>query len=268
MVSRRHSVAPGDKLAVYQAARFDATGSAEVMADGRDEMSAKPVSQLPLLVVTDLMGTTLRDDGTVLPAYHAAFAECAIPFTEEELATKRGAHKLSLFTEFASRRYSPDEATIRAAAALEIFESQLRHFLANGGRTPIAGAEDAITRLRQAGIQVALTSGFDRGLIADIVAHCGWGELFDAIAYSDEVPAGRPAPYLIFQAMQKTRVEPVVRVATIGDTVLDLQAGSNAGAGWVIGVLSGAHDAETLGRTPHTHLLPSIAELPSLFGIA
>jgi phosphonatase-like hydrolase len=230
-------------------------------------MSAKPVSQRPLLVVTDLMGTTLRDDGAVLPAYHAAFAECAIPFTEEELAAKRGAHKLSLFTEFAARRYPADDAAKRAAAALEIFEKQLRHFLASGGGNPIEGAEDAVSRLRQAGIKVVLTSGFDRGLIADIVKHCGWGELFDAVVYPDEVPAGRPAPYLIFQAMQKTRVEPVKRVATIGDTVLDLQAGTNAGAGWVIGVLSGAHDAETLGRTPHTHLLPSIAELPALFGI-
>src|SRR5256714_1205634 len=232
-----------------------------------DEMRANQAPQQPLLVVTDLMGTTLRDDGAVLPAYRAAFAECAIPFTEGELATKRGAHKLSLFTEFAARRYSPGEAAKRAAAALEVFERQLRHFLASGGGTPIAGAEDAITRLHQAGIQVALTSGFDRGLIADIVAHCGWGELFDAIAYSDEVPAGRPAPYLIFRAMQKPRVEPVARVAAIGDTALDLQAGSNAGAGWVIGVLSGAHDAETLGRTPHTHLLPSIADLPGLLGI-
>ncbi len=52
----------------------------------------------PLLVVTDLMGTTLRDDGAVLPAYHAAFAECSIPFTEAELAARRGAHKLSLLT--------------------------------------------------------------------------------------------------------------------------------------------------------------------------
>jgi phosphonatase-like hydrolase len=181
-------------------------------------MSANRASLQPLLVVTDLMGTTLRDDGAVLPAYRAAFAECAIPFTEDELATKRGAHKLSLFTEFASRRYPPDDAARRAAAALEVFESQLRHFLASGGGTPIAGAEDAIARLRQAGIRVALTSGFDRGLIADIVAHCGWGELFDAIAYSDEVPAGRPAPYLIFQAMQKTRVEPVARVVATGDT--------------------------------------------------
>jgi len=230
-------------------------------------MSANPAAQRPLLVVTDLMGTTLRDDGAVLPAYRAAFAECSIPFTEEELATKRGAHKLSLFTEFAARRYPADEAENRATAALEVFERQLRHFLASGGGTPIAGAEDAVTRLRQAGIKVALTSGFDRGLIADIVAHCGWSELFDAVVYPDEVPAGRPAPYLIFQAMQKTRVEPVARVAAIGDTALDLQAGTNAGAGWIIGVLSGAHDAETLGRTPHTHLLPSIAELPALLGI-
>ena len=230
-------------------------------------MSAKLVSQKPLLVVTDLMGTTLRDDGAVLQAYRAAFAECAIPFTEEELATKRGAHKLTLFTEFAGRRYLPEEAAKAAAAALSVFESQLRRFLASGGGVPIPGAEEAIRRLRAAGIKVALTSGFDRGLIADIVAHCGWGELFDAIVYPDEVPAGRPAPYLIFQAMQKTRAETAARVAAIGDTALDLQAGTNAGAGWVIGVLSGAHDAATLGRTPHTHLLPSISELPDLLGV-
>ena len=230
-------------------------------------MSPKPNPQQPLLVVTDLMGTTLRDDGAVLPAYRAAFAECAIPFTEEELATKRGAHKLTLFTEFAARRYPAEEAKKIAAAALEVFESQLRRFLASGGGVPIPGAEHAVRRVRAAGIKVALTSGFDRGLIADIVKHCGWGEMFDAVVYPDEVPAGRPAPYLIFQAMQKTRVEAVARVAAIGDTALDLQAGTNAGAGWVIGVLSGAHDAETLGRIPHTHLLPSIADLPNLLGI-
>ena len=81
-----------------------------------------------------------------------------------------GAHKLSLFTEFATRRYPADEAPKIAAAALKVFESQLRRLLASGGGMPISGAEDAIRLLRAAGIKVALTSGFDRGLITDIAA--------------------------------------------------------------------------------------------------
>ena len=146
------------------------------------DMNANLAAQGPLLVVTDLMGTTLRDDGAVLPAYRTAFAECAIPFTEQELANCRGAHKLNLFTEFATRRYPADEAPKIAAAALTVFESKLRRLLASGGGMPISGAEDAIRQLRTAGIKVALTSGFDRGLIADIVAHCGWAELFETDA--------------------------------------------------------------------------------------
>src|SRR4029077_5416843 len=109
--------------------------------EGNRRMSAQPAPLRPLLVVTHLMGSTMRDDGAVLPAYRAAFAECAIPFTEEALAAKRGAHKLSLFTEFAARRYPADEAGRRATASLEVFERQLRHFLASVGGTPIDGAE-------------------------------------------------------------------------------------------------------------------------------
>ena len=79
------------------------------------DMKANLAVQGPLLVVTDLMGTTLREDGAVLPAYRTAFAECAIPFTEQELANWGDAHKLSLFTEFAMRRYPADEAPKIAA---------------------------------------------------------------------------------------------------------------------------------------------------------
>ena len=34
--------------------------------------------------------------------------------------------------------------------------------------------------------------------------------------------------------------------------------------GMVVGVLSGAHTLEILDRTPHTHILRSIADLPAL----
>ncbi len=49
-----------------------------------------------------------------------------------------------------------------------------------------------------------------------------------------------------------------------GDTVRDLQAGFRAGVKFNVAVLSGAHNAEQLSEEPHTHLLSSVAELPTL----
>jgi len=53
-------------------------------------------------------------------------------------------------------------------------------------------------------------------------------------------------------------------LAVAGDTADDLWSGHRAGAGVVAGVLSGAHDRDTLAAAPHTHLLGSVAELPAL----
>jgi len=90
--------------------------------------------------------------------------------------------------------------------------------------------------------------------------------VIDAIVCGDEVVAGRPAPAMIFEAMRRTGVSDPTRVMVVGDTVLDLQAGRAAGAGWVVGVTSGAHDRARLLQAPHTHLLQSVAEIPRLLG--
>ena len=61
---------------------------------------------------------------------------------------------------------------------------------------------------------------------------------------------GRPAPYLILRAMEATGASSVHKVASVGDTTLDLQAGYNAGVRWNVGVLSGAHDRQSLETSP------------------
>ena len=78
------------------------------------------------------------------------------------------------------------------------------------------------------------------------------------------MPAGRPAPYMIFEAMARLGVGDVRGVLAVGDTPLDLQAGTRAGCGGVIGVLSGSHTIETLGPVRHTHIIASVADLPEL----
>ena len=94
----------------------------------------------------------------------------------------------------------------------------------------------------------------------------GWavGETVDALITSDTVAASRPAPYLIFHAMEATGVTDVRRVLTAGDTPNDLGAGMNAGAGFVVGVTTGSFTRSQLEAEPHTHILDSVATLPEL----
>lgn len=222
---------------------------------------------LPELVVSDFAGTTMKEEGAVLVAYRLALTEFDIPFTEEDLAARRGASKRAVFQELAARVRATEEVDAVAGKALAIFEDALKREYESGPVKEIEGAGAAVAALRAAGVKVALTSGFERGVVDLLVRRLGWADLFDRVYASDDAPAGRPAPYLIYRAMIDLRVHDVGRVCVVGDTPLDLQAASNARAGWIVGVLSGAHGLETLGATPHTHLLSSIAGLPKMLGL-
>ena len=221
---------------------------------------------LPELVIFDFAGTTLRDDGAVLAAYRRALKRHDIPFTEDDLAARRGAAKRAVFRELAGRPTPSDATDELADRALADFEAALRQEYTSGEVVPIEGAESTARWLRQRGVKLALSSGFDRGLVDLLVGRLGWQTLFDRVLAAEDAPAGRPAPYLIFRAMMDLGAHDLARVAVVGDTPLDLEAGANARAGWVVGVLSGAHGVETLGAARHTHLLPSVAHLPRLLG--
>ena len=63
---------------------------------------------------------------------------------------------------------------------------------------------------------------------------------------------GRPAPYMIFRAMEAVGVTQWREVINVGDTPLDLQAGTNAGVLGVAGVLTGLLWEGTVAtRTAH-----------------
>ena len=56
-------------------------------------------------------------------------------------------------------------------------------------------------------------------------------------------------------------------VVVVGDTASDVLSGVNAGAGLVVGVLTGAHDEEQLLAAGADEIITSIAELPALLGL-
>src|SRR5258707_1114040 len=71
---------------------------------------------------------------------------------------------------------------------------------------PIAGAEEAIRKLREKNYLLATTTGFDREIVIPIFRRFGWEKYFAAIIASDDVSQGRPSPYMLFHAMETAAV--------------------------------------------------------------
>ena len=94
----------------------------------------------------------------------------------------------------------------------------------------------------------------------------GWHTpgVIDASITSDEAPHGRPHPDMIQTLMKRAGVANTRAVAKVGDTSVDLQEGTNAGCGLVIGVTSGAFTGEELLAFPHTHIIATVAEVPAI----
>lgn len=215
------------------------------------------------LVVFDMAGTTVADRGEVPDAFTAALAEHGIAVTAEQVKGVRGSSKRQALLRLIPA--GPEQARL-ADEAYASFRAQLAQRYASEGVQPIPGAEAAFRWLRERDIRVALNTGFDRDTTCLLLDALGWAQgTVDAVVCGDDVAQGRPAPYLIFRAMEATRTSSVDRVANVGDTTADLHAGHNARVRWNIGVLSGAHDRPTLEAAPHTHLLPSVAELTGLW---
>lgn len=217
---------------------------------------------LPLLVVFDLAGTTVRDDGQVPAAFTTALGEAGIQVTPDQIAGVRGASKKEAIGHLISP--GPDHAR-RVEDAYAAFQRSLSRLYGDGGVSSVDGAEATFAWLRALDVRIALNTGFDRVITDLLLAALRWSKVADAVVCGDDVPRGRPAPDLILRAMELTGVPDPGRVANVGDTTLDLEAGHRAHVRFNVGVLSGAHDRSRLEKAPHTHLLAGVFELPSLW---
>jgi phosphonatase-like hydrolase len=216
------------------------------------------------LVVFDMAGTTIEDSGQVPEAFTEVLRRHGIEISEDALRAVRGASKRDAIRHFVARHRTADGEALTDEIFAD-FRDYLGRLFKAGGVKPVAGAVGIFKWLRERGIKVALNTGFDRMTTDLIIDTVGWQNgVVDAVVCGDDVALGRPAPYLIFRAMEATGVTSVHRVMCVGDTVLDLQAGRNAGARHVVGVLSGAHRKEQLEKEPHTHLIASVAALSSI----
>ena len=226
-------------------------------ADPSDDDDDPP---MPLkLIVLDIGGTLIADHGEVPDAMLGAFARHGITVTPQEFSEWRGASKRGMVRHFVTREHK-SEALIEPIYA-DFTETVTKAY---EKVQPIAGAEQAMKELASMGLILATTTGFDRPLTTAILARLGWPHYFAASITSDDVSEGRPAPYMLFRAMEAARINETQVVMAVGDTPLDLQAANNGSMGAAIGVYSGAATEDRLRKERNSGVLPSVAALPDL----
>ena len=252
-LSRRQSLKTLAALAVTQAG-----------AAAAQDAGAKPKLRL---VVLDIGGTLIPDKGEVPEAMKSALDKGGIEASYAEIGEWRGASKRGMIRHFVDLRAKKGSDLDQLTDAI-FADFNARADVAYKDVRPLPGIEEAMREMRAQGLLLATSTGFGKELNTTIFRRLKWGEQFAVSINSDDVVDGRPAPYMIFRAMEATHVENVAEVAVVGDTPLDLQAANNAGVRGVIGVTSGAATEDRLRRERYTHILKSVADLPALLRTA
>lgn len=216
------------------------------------------------LVVLDMAGTTVRDDGLVEQAFNNALDDAGVRAgSAEHQSAQRyvwetmGQSKIEVFGAL-----FPDDSD-RARRANAVFERCYDELMAHSCE-PINGAEQAMRTLRDAGVRVCLTTGFARATRECLLDRLRWHDLVAFVVGPEEAGRGRPHPDMIQTAARHFGLDDPRRVAVAGDTGYDVLAGTRSGASVVAGVLTGAHDARTLTEHGATHVLESVADLPAV----
>ncbi|HYL63123.1 MAG TPA: phosphonoacetaldehyde hydrolase [Candidatus Methylomirabilis sp.] len=196
-------------------------------------------------VVLDWAGTTV-DHGSVAPArtLQKLFAQLGITLSESETRRDMGLPKQDHIRAILAlprvrdawqgvRGRAPNEAD--AAEAYQQFIPLQLSCLAEYS-VIIPGVPEAVHALRQRGLKIGSTTGYTRAILDLLVEQSTQsGYVPDCSIAPEDVGAGRPHPFMIYENAVRLQIYPMSALVKIGDTPADIQEGLNAGA-WSIGV--------------------------------
>jgi len=231
------------------------------------------------LVVSDMAGTTVRDDREVEKCFMQAAANTGLNAPTDRVIAMMGISKKLVFQTLWAEQIDKEDPSYVSKVEASFIE--FKQILENHYRTqpvePTVGCLELFDWLRSQQIKIALTTGFYRE-VTDIILHrLGWDRGLnanyigteDSLIQASITPSeiynqeGRPAPYMIQKAMYLLGITDPKQVVCIGDTPADLAAGKNAGCLYTFGVTNGTHTEEQLAAYPHDGLVASLAEFQS-----
>lgn len=196
-------------------------------------------------VVFDWAGT-IADFGSRAPVsalqsvFAAAGVPVAVPEARESMGLAKKAHIRSILeiprvreVWMATHEAYPSGAEVNKLYA-EFIPSQIRVLADHSCLIP--GIANAVNRMRSRGLKIGTTTGYNRAMLDYLLQRAAaQGFIPDSALCPDDVPAGRPLPWMCYLTAIRLETYPMSAMVKIGDTPADIEEGRNAGM-WTIGV--------------------------------
>jgi len=215
------------------------------------------------MVVFDMAGTTVNEDNLVYKTLRKTINAAGYNFSlHQVLTTGAGKEKLKAIRDIVS---------LSGAVPLEqlsnkIYTSFLDELTKTYDRVdlkPQPGAEDTFKILRAKNILVILNTGYDEKTAVTILEKLHWetGNQIDGLITASDVNNNRPNPDMILLAMEKFGIADAGEVIKVGDSIIDIEEGKNAGCKLSVGITTGAHTYEQLASANPDYIIDHLTEL-------
>lgn len=220
------------------------------------------------LVVFDIAGTTVHDNGNVAYNFIDAFTAYGYDVSMEEVNRVMGYRKMEAIEILLENRGVTETDQVQQIHDTFI-NGMIRFYKNDPSIIPLPFAEEMFLLLRKHNIKIALNTGFTRSITDAILHKLQWtaGETFDFVISSDEVDQGRPSPSMIKTIMNALQIENASHVVKVGDTEVDILEGRNSGCGLVVSVTTGAFTKEELQPFNPDYIISSLEELPVILNL-
>jgi phosphonatase-like hydrolase len=225
------------------------------------------------LVVFDMAGTTVTDNGQVAQAFIDAFKTFNLDISADAAGRVMGFRKKEAISILLEEHPMREEAYSHQLVE-NIHDTFIRNMIlfyeTDPNLKPTPGAEELFGELRRHGIRVALNTGFIRAITDVILRRLGWDRHLhiNAVISSDEVNHGRPQADMIHTLMDRLHIEDPALVVKVGDTLVDIEEGRQAGCGLVIGVTTGSCTRARLEASRPDAVIDRLDELLPLMALS
>jgi len=190
-----------------------------------------------------MAGTIVQENGAVYKAIGNSLKAVNYKMTDpDEEKSWHGRSKDEVMMDALFEQFTPMVASDKYLEALQHFNSDLsrQYFKYNRATLIHPDLPYVLKTIRKDGTKIGLNTGYSKKMQKQMIEHLNLGKYIDCFVSTDHVTRGRPYPYMIHRLMEDLEIPNVQSVAKMGDTVIDMQEGKNAGCGLLVGVLSGA----------------------------